>query len=451
MSQSKFLIESRKTLRLAIPIIIGNVGQTLITLTDNIMVGRLGADSLAAAGFTGGLFFVFLIFGIGILAPTSALFAQSHSRDESDEGGDLLRHSVFTATIISVVLMIALWLMKPLMAHMGQTAEVVRLSENFADFLIWSMFPSLIYQAYKQFTDGIGRTTVGMYVMIVCVLLNIFGNSVFIHGLFGFPAMGLNGSGLATLVCRSLMALLMVAYVHQHPEFKKYFALRWRRHLSHMKLKMLARLGIPNGLTYIFEVGAFTFSSVMMGWLGSAPLAAHQISLNLASISFLVTVGIGAAGTIRVGFESGTQKFSEARYAGRVALILGAGYMLFSAVFVFFTRDLLAAIYTQDLDVIAYASSFLAVAAAFQFFDGIQAVAVGILRGLQDTKWPSILAFIAYWIIGLPIGYYLAFKLELKGPGIWWGLFIGLLFTAIFLTLRFERLAGKKLTGERKS
>lgn len=432
-------------MRLAVPIIIGNVGQTLITLTDNIMVGRLGADSLGAAGFTGGLFFVFLIFGIGILAPTAALFAQSHSRNQDDEGGEWLRHSVFTATLISMVLMAALWLMTPLMSHMGQTAEVVRQSEGFAGYLILSMFPSLIYQAYKQFTDGIGKTTVGMYVMIVCVLLNILGNYVFINGHFGFPAMGLNGSGLATLLCRVLMALMMVAYVHRHPEFKKYFALRWRRSLQNGRIKELFRLGIPNGLTYIFEVGAFTFSSVMMGWLGAAPLAAHQISLNLASISFLVTVGIGAAGTIRVGFENGSEKFKEARYAGRVAMILGAAYMFFSAIFVYFTRGSLAAIYTNDYEVIAYASSFLVVAAAFQFFDGVQAVAVGILRGLQDTKWPSILAFIAYWVIGLPIGYYMAFKMDMQGPGIWWGLFIGLVFTAIFLTLRFERIATRNI------
>ena len=432
-------------MQLAIPIIIGNVGQTLITLTDNIMVGKLGADSLGAAGFTGGLFFVFLIFGIGILAPTAGLFAQTHSRNDDDEGGELLRHSVFTATLISLVMTIALWLMKPLMEHMGQTQEVVKLSEGFASYLILSMFPSLIYQAYKQFTDGIGKTMVGMYIMIICVLLNILGNWVFINGHFGFPAMGLEGSGLATLLCRSLMALMMVAYVHKHPEFKRYFARRWRRRLHNDRIQNLFRLGIPNGLTYIFEVGAFTLSSVMMGWLGAAPLAAHQISLNLASISFLVTVGIGAAGTIRVGFESGTHRFHEARYAGRVALILGAGYMLFSAVFVFFTRDLLATIYTEDLVVIGFASSFLAVAAAFQFFDGVQAVAVGVLRGLQDTKWPSILAFIAYWVIGLPMSYYLAFKADMGGTGIWWGLFLGLVFTAIFLTLRFERLSGRKI------
>jgi MATE family multidrug resistance protein len=430
-------------MRLAIPIIIGNVGQTLIALTDNIMVGRLGAAPLGAAGFSGSLFYVFLLFGVGLLAPTTALFAQAHGRNEHLEGGELLRHTVFTATLISLVLMLLLWFMRPFMAHMGQTAEVVSLSHGFSSFLIASLLPSLLYQAYKQFTDGIGKTTLGMYVMIAAILINIAGNYIFIHGHYGAPALGLNGSGLATLISRCFMALTMMIYIHRHPEFQKYFSSRWKRLLHNAQLKKIFTLGLPNGLTYVFEVGAFSFSSIMMGWLGSAQLAAHQVALNLASISFLVTVGIGAASTIRVGSELGLQHPERARFAGRVAIILGALYMLVSACFVFGAREFLARIYTNDRQVIAFASSYLIVVAAFQFFDGIQAVAIGVLRGLQDTKWPSILAFIAYWIIGLPIGYAMAFRFSYEGQGIWWGLFIGLMFVSVFLTLRFENLSQK--------
>lgn len=407
------------------------------------MVGRLGADSLAAAGFSGGIFFVFLLFGIGILAPTAALFAQSHGREAHDEGGELLRHSVFATLLISFLLSSALWLTKPLMDFMGQTTEVVFLSHTFMPYLIVSLLPALLYQAYKQFTDGIGKTSVAMYIMLVCIFVNLIGNYVLINGKWGLPAMGLEGAGLATLISRCLMAVLMMSYIHYHPEFKKYFAQRWRRALEQGKIRKIFRLGIPNGLTYIFEVGAFTFSSVMMGWLGAVPLAAHQIALNLASISFLVTVGIGIAGSIRVGFEIGQNRKEEARFAGNVAIALGALFMLVSAFVVFGFREHLAQIYTSDAKVLAYAAGLLAVAAAFQFFDGVQAVAVGVLRGLQDTKWPSILAFIAYWIVGLPIGYFLAFHLKWGGQGIWWGLFIGLMLIAIFLTVRFERLSRK--------
>ena len=425
---------------LAVPIIIGNVGQTLISLTDNMMVGRLGADALGAAGFSGGLFYVFFLFGVGTLAPTAALFAHSHGRHKHLEGAELLRHSILASVLISAILVLLLILGLPLMRHMGQTQEVVELSFGFMNYLIASLFPAMIYQAYKQFTDGIGKTKVGMYVMLCAILLNILGNYVFINGHWGFPAMGLNGSGLSTLLSRGLTAVLMMAYVHRHPEFQIYFAQRWWRAVENGTLKKIFRLGLPNGMTYIFEVGAFTLSSVMMGWLGSGPLAAHQIALSLAAVSFLVTVGIGAAGSIRVGFERGQNRMDAARFAGRVAIGLGALYMLFSAVFVYIFREFLASFYTNDPKVLIFAMSFLGVAAAFQFFDGVQAVAVGVLRGLEDTKWPSVLAFIAYWIIGLPTGYYLAFHLGWQGEGIWWGLFVGLAFIAIFLTVRFERL-----------
>ncbi|MBC7371377.1 MAG: MATE family efflux transporter [Bdellovibrionaceae bacterium] len=432
---------------LAVPIIIGNVGQTVISLTDNLMVGHLGADALGAAGFSGGLFYVLFLFGVGTLAPTAALFAQSIGRNEQNEGAELLRHSVLASVIISTILVSLLWLGKPLMAHMGQTKEVTELSFGFMSFLIASLFPAMIFQAYKQFTDGIGRTKIGMYVMLAAIIINIFCNYVFIHGHFGFPAMGLNGSGLATLLSRTLTAVLMLVYVHRHPEFQSYFARRWWRAVENGTLKKIFRLGIPNGLTYIFEVGAFTLSSVMMGWLGSGPLAAHQIALNLAAVSFLVTVGIGAAGSIRVGFERGQDRMDSARFAGRVAIFLGAAYMLVSAVFVFGFREYLASFYTSDPQVLIFAVSFLGIAAAFQFFDGVQAVAVGVLRGLEDTKWPSVLAFVAYWIIGLPIGYYLAFERQWQGKGIWWGLFVGLAFIAIFLTIRFERLIRRRTSG----
>jgi MATE family multidrug resistance protein len=440
---SKFSEESRRTLKLAFPIIVGNLGQTIISLTDTIMVGHLGAEQLGAAGFSGGLFYLFFLFGVGTLAPTAALFAQSQGRNDDFAGGELLRHSFFATLIISAVLSVSLFVAKPLMSQMGQTSAVVNLSSSFMTYLIASLFPALIYQCYKQFTDGIGKTKVGMYVMLTAILFNIFGNYIFIHGFYGIPAMGLNGSGLATLLSRILTAVAMMIYVHRHPEFQKYFAVRWRRALQKGTLQMIFRLGIPNGLTYIFEVGAFTLSSIMMGWLGAAPLAAHQVALNLASISFLVTVGIGVAGSIRVGFESGQNRNAEARYAGLVAIVLGAGYMLISAMIVYSFRETLVGLYTSDPEVLRFAVGFLGIAAAFQFFDGIQAVAVGVLRGLQDTQWPSVLAFIAYWIIGLPIGYFLAFRLHWEGHGIWWGLFTGLVFTAVFLTLRFEKLSRK--------
>lgn len=415
--------------------IVGNLGQTVIAFTDTFMVGRLGADKLAASGFSGGLLFVFLLFGFGILFPTAALFSRAHGRGETAEIAELLRVTVILAIGVSVFLLVGLWSGIPLLAHMGQTPEVVQLSRSFFAILVASAFPSMIYQAYRQFTDGLGHTRIGMYVMIFAVLLNVVGNYLLIY-VFGY---GLNGAAVATLISRIAMACILVYYVHKSPVFRPYQLSNWNRPMPWERLGKLLHLGVPTGLTYVFEVGAFTLSSVMMGWIGTASLAAHQVALNLASISFVVTVGIGSAASIRVGYELGQHRTRGAHFAARTALLLGSGFMCLSAVFVFFARHWLAAIYTNDVQVIMIAASFLAIAAAFQFFDGTQAVAVGILRGLQDTKWPSFLALIAYWVIGLPLGYFLAFKSGLNGEGIWWGLFAGLALIAIFLVLRIER------------
>jgi MATE family multidrug resistance protein len=423
---------------LAVPIIVGNLGQIAISFTDTMMVGRLGANELAAAGFSGNLIFLFLLFGIGLLAPGAALISRSHGRGETNEISEILRHTTLLSVAVALLLMTLLWAGLPLLAHMGQSAEVVRLSKTFFAILTASLLPSLVYQAYKQFTDGLGHTRVGMYVALAAVLLNALLNWLFIYGAGPLPAMGVAGSALASLMCRLLMAIAMIYYVHRVAHFKEFRKPYWAEALDRLRFRYLLRIGVPNGLTYVFEVGAFTFSSVMMGWISAEALAAHQIALNLASISFLVTSGIGVAASIRVGFEMGQHRPEAARFAGRTAIAVGAIYMLLSAVAVFATRTWLSEIYTKDAVVISLAATYLGIAACFQFFDGVQAVAVGALRGLQDTRWPSILAFVAYWVVGLPMGYVLAFRRNLQGEGVWWGLFVGLALTALFLTARFE-------------
>ncbi len=281
--------------------------------------------------------------------------------------------------------------------------------------------------------------------MIFGVIFNIAGNYVLIHGYYGFPKLGLNGSAWATLTARILMAVAMVFYVHFHPHFKRYLAERWVHRFDHHLLKNILRLGIPNGLTYVFEVGAFSAAAIMMGWFGEAPLAAHQIAISLASTSFLITMGIGVAASIRVGYELGRADYSLARYAGFTAIKLGAIYMGLCAVGFFFFRHWFPTLYVSDIDVIEWAAKFFVVVAIFQIFDGIQAVAIGTLRGLSDTKWPSLIAFFAYWIMGLPLGYVLAFHWGVGPVGIWIGLLVGLIFVSLLLTLRFHILSRRFL------
>ncbi|MEK2645852.1 MATE family efflux transporter [Bdellovibrio sp. BCCA] len=445
MSRSKFFHESKFLAKLAGPIVISQVGQNLITLADTIMVGSLGPLALGASAFAGSVFIVFLIFGLGMLAPLTALFARMQGQENYPYGGVLLRHSIAIALVVSGFVIGLLYILLPNLHLFGQTPEVLKLGSDFFEIIAWSVLPSLIYQTYKQFTDGIGKTKVSMYVMIFGVIFNIAGNYVLIHGYYGFPKLGLNGSAWATLMARTLMALAMIFYVHLHPHFKRYLAERWTHRFDRHLLKNIIRLGIPNGLTYLFEVGAFSSAAVMMGWFGATPLAAHQITISLASTSFLITLGVGIAASIRVGYELGRGDYSLARFAGFTAIKLGAAYMSLCALGFFFFRHWFPTFYVSDQDVIAWAAKFFVVVAIFEIFDGIQAVAIGALRGMSDTQWPSIIAFFAYWIMGLPLGYVLAFHLGVGPVGIWIGLLIGLIFASILLTWRFHILSRRYL------
>lgn len=444
--RSETIHESKLLLKLAGPIIVGQLGQNLIQLADTVMVGHLGPVALGASAFASSVFIVFLIFGMGMLAPMTAMFAHAQGQEDHPRGGVLLGHSLIIALGIGVVLTGILLGLLPHLHIFGQRPEVLEAGAAFYKVITWSIIPSLIYQAYKQFTDGLGRTKIAMYVMLAGVLFNVVGNYLLINGYHGFPKMGLVGAAYASLGARILMMIAMIFYVHGHPQFKKYLANPWLRSFDKQILQNMVRLGIPNGFTFFFEVGAFASCAVMMGWFGAIPLAAHQIALSLASTSFMVTLGIGIASSIRVGFELGRGDYKLARHAGFTAIILGGAYMSLCGLGFFVLRNWFPTFYVNDPDVIAWAAQFFVVVALFEIFDGVQAVAIGALRGMSDTQWPSVIAFFAYWIMGLPGGYLLAFHLGVGPIGIWIGLLIGLIFASILLTYRFHRLSKRFIT-----
>lgn len=445
MSQSKFWREGQLLAKLAGPIIIGQLGQNLIILADTIMVGSLGPLALGASAFAGSVFVVFLIFAFGIVSPITALIAKAEGQEDYPYGGILLHHSVGIALGLSGFLIAILYVLMSQLHLLGQTQEVIDLALPFFEITIWSVLPSLLYQTYKQFTDGIGRTKVGMSVMIFGVVFNVLGNFILINGLWGVPKLGLNGAAWATLIARTLMAGMMIALVHFHPMFKRYLAERWSHRFDRHLTKSLLRLGLPTGVTYIFEVGAFSAAAVMMGWFGSSPLAAHQITISLASMTFLVTIGVGIAASIRVGYEIGRDDRPQARFAGFTAIKMGGAYMAVCGVLFMTLRWHLPRIYVSDPDVIALAASLFIIVALFQIFDGIQAVSIGALRGLSDTQVPGLIAFFAYWIVGLPMGYFLAFHAGVGPLGVWIGLLIALIIASSLLTLRFHILSKRFL------
>lgn len=423
------------------PLIVGQVGQNIIMLADTIMVGSLGAVALGAAAFASSLFNVFLVFGIGLLAPMAAQFARIHGQSNESLGGHFLRHSLLITIAASLILTAGLAALLPFMHWFGQTPEVLQQGAGFLKILIASLLPSMLFQNYKQFTDGTGRPKISMYVMTGGVLLNIFGNYFLIHGYKSFPGYGLNGSAYATLISRWLMALILIAVAHLGPHFRHFLQERWTWKFDWELVQDQLRLGMPNALTFLFEVGAFASASLMMGWFGDDPLAAHQITLSLASTTFLIAVGVGIASSIRVGFEMGRGDPRAARFAAYTSSIMGAVFMILCGLGFYFLRRWLPTFYVKDLDVIEWAAKFFMVVALFQLFDGLQAVTVGSLRGLSDTQWPSFMAFVSYWIIGLPLGYFLAFYGGVGPVGIWLGLLAGLVTSSILLNIRFYILS----------
>lgn len=442
--QSNTWKESKKLSKLAGPIIVGQMGQNLIALADTVMLGAIGPVALGAAAFSGSVYIVFFIFGVGVLAPLTALYAKFQGQGQFKEAGRLLKHSHVLTLLIGVITSALLYLVYFNLDLFGQTQEIHQAAQGFFEVMIWTVFPALFYQSYKQFADGIGRTHAGMYTMIFGVLLNVGLNYLLIFGKHGFPELGIMGAAYATLIARWVMAILMALYVHLSPPFRAYLKEGFKMPYAGLILKDISRLGVPNGFTLLFEVSAFASCSILMGWFGAIPLAAHQIALSLASTSFLVTMGIGIAASIRVGYELGARDMAAARFAGFTAIRIGTVYMFFCGLGFYFLRHWLPTLYISDVDVIVLTASFFIVVALFEVFDGVQAVAIGALRGLADTKIPSLIAFVAYWILGIPIGYFLAFHGGVGPVGIWVGLLIGLVVASGLLTFRFHLLTKNK-------
>jgi MATE family multidrug resistance protein len=319
-----------------------------------------------------------------------------------------------------------------------QPAQVVKLAAPYTKLLALSMVPVLIFQTNKQFIEGLSIVRPGMIITLAANIINGLVGWILIYGKFGMPALGLNGAGFATLSSRIFMAAAITLYIFGSSRFKELNLSLKIKHVNYFIIKKILSLGVPSAVQYFFEVGAFSCAAIMVGWLGVAQLASHQIALNLASISFMCTLGISIAGSIRVANGVGKCDITETRRAGFIAIIMGEIFMaLFGLLFIIF-RYKLPSFYINDPKVISIASSLLVIAALFQVFDGTQAVGVGILRGLMDVKIPTLITFVAYWIIGLPVGYFLGFNYKLGVQGIWIGLMFGLIASAVLLTLRFN-------------
>ncbi|MBA9077470.1 MATE family efflux transporter [Rufibacter quisquiliarum] len=427
---------------LAYPVVLSQLGHILVSVADSVMAGRIGTVQLAAASLGNSIFTIVLVFGLGISFSITPLVARADGRKNHTRIALVLLNGIFLNTLVGIVLFLAFWALSPYIAYLNQPEAVVRLAIPYVNVLFFSMVPLMVFQAFKQFAEGLSLTKQSMFISIFANVLNVGLNYVLIYGKLGLPAMGLLGAAWATFISRVLMALMMGGYVLLFPRFARYLHFMRRQNLSWAHMFTMVKLGLPISLQMIFEMGAFSFSAVMIGWIGARDLASHQIALNVASVTYMMASGISAAATIRVGKLRGAGDMKGVHVAGYSSLVMGALFMAASATLIILCKDLIPLFYVKDdAAVHALAAQLLIIAAIFQLSDGVQVVGLGALRGLEDVKVPSMISLFSYWLIALPLGYGLGFWLDLGAKGIWLGLFTGLTFAAVLLFFRFRRFS----------
>jgi multidrug resistance protein, MATE family len=438
---SNYRADIRSSFLLAYPVMLSQLGHVMMGVADNVMVGHVGTTELAAAGLANVAFNMLLLFGIGVSYAITPLVAEADGEKNVLKVNETLRHGLVINVVNALVLVTVVYFGKYILYHINQPEEVIRLSIPYLEIITFSLIPVLVFQTFRQFSEGLSNTWVPMVIVLSANVLNIAMNFILIHGYLGFPAMGLNGAGLATLISRIVMACAIAGYIFYASDFITYRPAFVIGNYSKALFKKMLNLGVPAGVQFIFEVAAFDFSLVMMGWLGTQALAAHQIAINLATISYMTTSGLAAAATIRVSNELGKGDYKSVRRAAFVLLGMALALMFIWGILFVAGNQFLPSLYVDDVSVIHIAGPLIIIAGLFQLSDGMQVVCIGALRGLQDVKIPSVLIFVSYWIIGLPLGYWLGFTMNMGPTGIWIGLLIGLTLTATAMFFRFNYLS----------
>lgn len=452
MNITQYTSEFKYNWQLAAPVMLGMLGHTFVSFIDNIMVGQLGTAELAAVSLGNSFMFIAMSIGIGFSTAITPLIAEADSSNNLQQARSSYKHGLFLCTVLGIVLFLGVYFSKPLLYLMQQPEEVVVLAIPYLDLVAFSLIPLVIFQAIKQFSDGMSMTKYPMYATLIANIVNVILNYILIFGKFGFPEMGIVGAAYGTLASR----IIMVAYLSILLRLKKRSAQIVKNIqffvLDILMIKKIINLGSLSAMQMFFEVAIFTAAIWLSGLLGKNPQAANQIALNLSSMTFMVAMGLSVASMIRVGNQKGLQNFKELRRIAFSIFLLGILFAIFFAsIFFIFHKSLPniyvdlndAVNYEDNIEVVSIASKLLLAAAFFQISDSIQVVMLGALRGLQDVKIPTILTFISYWLVGFPVSYFLG-KSEIYGSfGIWLGLLAGLTTASILLFIRFNSLTLK--------
>ena len=419
--------------RLAVPVVVAELGWVAMGIVDIAMVGRLGPEAIGAVGVGSVLFFAVVVFGIGVLLGLDPLVAQAYGAGRLDECHRWLFHGVGLSLMLAAPLTL---IAAPLIATLdrwGLDPDVQRLTAPYLSKILWSIVPLLFYTAFRRYLQAIGLVTPITAALVSANLINVLINWLLIFGNLGAPRLGVDGAAWATCVSRVYLALFLVVAILGHE--RRYRAGLWHvpRRLELHRLRRLSTLGLPAAVQVTLEVGVFAVVTALAGRLAPATLAAHQIVLNIASVTFMVPLGVGSAGAVRVGQAVGRLDAPGARYAGWAALALGGGFMTSTAVTFVLAPYAILGLFTTDATVIRVGVSLLLVAALFQLFDGLQGVATGVLRGFGDTRTPMVWNLVGHWVVGLPVGYVLCFEWGWGVVGLWIGLSTGLILVGVML------------------
>ena len=439
----------RPTLLLAYPVVLSQLGHVFVGVCDTIMVGHLGELPLAAVSLGISVTMWLLVLGLGISMGNLPRVAAAHGRQDAPALGRLLVGAVWTNTLVGVALTGVSLLLPLLLAQVRQPAAVVALAAPWVRVVGLSLLPLMVFQGFREWAEGLGLTRQAMYLSLAGNALNALACYALIFGHFGAPALGLMGAAWAALATRVLMAAGMALFVLRTPALRAYrpaTAGQWLRPGA-AELRGQLALGLPIGGQMMCEVGAFSAAALLMGWIGVATQAAHQVAINVASVTYMAASGLGAAATIRVGNLRGAGDAAGARQAGLAAYWLAFGFMGTMGLLLLGLRHVIPPLYGAGPVVASQAATLLAIAAAFQVSDGLQVVGLGALRGLEDVKVPSLVALLAYWVLALPLGYALGFGLHWGAVGIWLGLLTGLTVVAGVLLQRFLRLSQRRGPG----
>lgn len=438
-------MEGKRTMRLALPIILGELAQISLGITDSAMVGAVSYQQLAAAALVSSVINIPYVFGIGITISVSQMVSMALGRSDKKAVSHYLFNGFWLCTISAIIIAVSLEMGSGILLHLDQDPEVARIAIPYLKIIGWSVIPMLMFLSLKQFTDGLEFTKTAMILSLAAIPLNVFLNWLLIYGHWGFPRMELVGAGWGTLLTRIIMFLILAAIVLNHKTFRRYIAVRsvvWK--LKWKTQKELLHIGIPSSLQISMEAGAFALSGILIGTLGAVDQAAHQIALSCASFTFMVSMGFSQAASIRTSNAFGRRDFNLISNIGKSAILIALLYGLLCALaFIIFKNDL-PLIFNDNGEVVKMAAFLLLFAALFQISDSTQAVSAGLLRGVKDVKIPTYFIAVAYWVVGLPVGYLLGFYYKMGAAGIWTGFIVGLTLSSIFLSQRFKRIAIKK-------